>query len=278
MTDRRIVRDLVEVDTLLHHAVQRCGRALRNLDQERGGYASSTPGAGSPGAGKGSRAEVTIADGADPVDPDGVAVPVTSVESQALGFAGVDEAAVDLERLIAASVRLCYHLRQACEISGVDPGPDVEVDRADPRSTQRRLVLGVARARRLGHDAGKMTGRRQAHAELINARRDAEVAWHVTQTWGYEPGRPVVPKAVAELLAVDLTEQWCTSHLRVGAKRERDRGELCQWCRKFEAVEGFLPPVALVELHVDHGRVYDHQIAPHRQAHRDRQRGKAVES
>jgi hypothetical protein len=95
-------------------------------------------------------------------------------------------------------------------------------------------------------------------------------AWELTRRWGFTPSRPTSTVEMKEQLAADLTEMWCRSCLRVGERAPRHRGELCRWCGAFEAAEGFLPPVDLVEAHADGRRITDAMIVPHRQAHRAR--------
>lgn len=281
MTTRATVQ-LIEFESLLHAAKDRAGRAVRNLRQESGGFPSTTPGNGSPGGGKGGRATAHLAEIpgtrlAAPfvdVDPDGIDVPCTSVERQALGLAGRDIAAERLTELDRKARAAADGLGRAMHRVGMELlAPTDAVHAPD-----RMVVLAYSRAVRLRRVADKHDGPTW-DAVVGDAVADAEpsvvAVFHLCQTWGYDPRRPAVARDRADLLAVDLTERWCTSHLRVGAKRERDRGELCQWCRKFEGAEGFLPPRELVQLHVDEGRVYDHQVAPFRQQHRDRQRNKA---
>lgn len=265
----RVTEQLIEYEAMLHESVRRVGRVVRNMRQEMGGFASCTPGSGSPGGGKGGRPVVSIADPRDPVDPDGVDVPVTSVESQALF--GRDDAAEDLLRLHRAAGGVADGAAALLVVDlGEDPGPEwSDVSRV---GADRLLVLGYARVLRLRDGQFNLVSRR-VHDHL--ERPVAEV-FHLCQSWGYDTKTPTVRKDRAELLAVDLTEMWCTSHLRVGEKRPRDRGELCQWCRKFEYTEGFVPPRELVRLHVEQRRVYDHQVAPFRQAHRDRQKRKVA--
>lgn len=256
---------LIEFESLLHDANQRAGRAVRNMRQESGGFSSTTPGNGSPGGGKGGRAMASI---------DGEDVPCTAVERQALGLAGRDVAAERLAELDRKARAAADGLGRVMHTIGLPMlVPTDAVSQPD-----RMVVLAYSRAVRLRRVADKHDG--PTFARLIGSAVDdaspAVVAvFHLCQTWGYDPKRPVVRKDAAEVLAVDLTERWCTSHLRVGARRERERGELCQWCRKFEYAEGFVPPRELVQIHVDEGRVYEHQVAPFRQAHRDRQRNKA---
>lgn len=253
---------LIEFESLLHDATQRVGRAVRNLEQESGGYSSTTPGNGSPGGGKGGRAMATI---------DGEDIPCTAVERQALGLGGRDIAAERLAELGRRSRAAADGLGRVMSTVGLPLlAPTDAVTRTD-----RMVVLAYSRAVRLRRLADKHDGATwdRLLGPAVDDTAPAVLAvFHLCQTWGYDPKRPAVRKDAAEVLAVDLTERWCTSHLRVGAKRERDRGELCQWCRKFRDAEGFVPPRELVQIHVDAGRVYEHQVAPFRQAHRDRAR------
>lgn len=256
---------LIEFESLLHDATQRAGRAVRNMRQESGGFPSTTPGNGSPGAGKGGRAMATI---------DDEDVPCTAVERQALGLAGRDEAAerlVELDRKARASAD---GLGRVMHILGVP----LLVPTDAVSQPERMVVLAYSRAVRLRRLSDRHDGTmwdRLIGPAVADVEPAVVAVFHLCQTWGYDPKRPAVRKDAAEVLAVDLTERWCTSHLRVGARRERERGELCQWCRKFEYAEGFVPPRELVQIHVDDGRVYEHQVAPFRQAHRDRQRNRA---
>lgn len=265
MKTTRATVQLIEFESLLHDAKNRVGRAVKNMRQESGGFSSTTPGNGSPGGGKGGRSMATI---------DGEDVPCTSVERMALGLAGRDEAAARLVELDRNARTAADEFGRAMTLLGVPIGGPTDL----VHSADRMVVLAYGRVvilRRLAdrHDGVEWD---TLVGPPVKAAEPAVLGvFHLCQTWGYDARRPVVRKAAADVLAVDLTERWCTSHLRVGAKRERDRGELCQWCRKFEYAEGFIPPRELVQIHVDHGRVYDHQVVPFRQAHRDRQRNTA---
>lgn len=283
----KVEQQLIEYEAMLHESVHRVGRAVRNMRQEMGGFSSTTPGNGSPGGGKGGRPGRSIDDPNDhhvrvPQDPavraewassrrplpTAIEVPVTSVESQVLF--GRDDAADDLDRLHRSASRLVSGLASMLRSVDRDPGPDF-ADRAVV-GADRLLVLAYARLRRLLDPAPPADLRAGvARAEL---ERPMSTVFALCQTWGYDTHRPVVTKDRAELLAVDLTGLWCRSHLRVGERRERSRGELCKWCRDFEALEGFMPPVDLVRIHVEFGKVRDDQRRPYRQAHRDRQRRK----
>lgn len=265
----RAVEQVIEYEAMLHESVQRVGRAVRNMRQEMGGFSSCTPGSGSPGGGKGGRPTVSIDDPNDDVDPAGVDVPVTSVESQALF--GRDDAAEDLRRLHRAAVDVADGAAALLVVDlGQDPGPEW----SDPSraGADRMVVLGYARVIRLReHMHGGASSRR------LNDHLERPVAdvFHLCQMWGYDTRTPAVRKDRAELLAVDLTEQWCTSHLRVGDKRQRSRGELCDWCYRHGPLlvaTWDAPPRDLVRLHVENRKVYAHQFEPFIQAERDRQK------
>lgn len=292
---------LIEFESMLHASVQRVGRAVSNLHQEMGGFASKTPGSGDPGGGKGGRPTVSIPDPTDPVthqqleqdafegagrkrklvrrgrqvvtsvvEDGSFAVPVTSVEVRALGFAGRDVAERKLTELRRSAIDMVHGFGAACTSAGVDPGP---FDSAS--GTSRIVALGYARVRRLQRAGVSDEGSVQGWLKILDPK--VESVFHICQNWGYVPGTPSVPKARAELLAVDLTELWCTSHLRVGDKRERSRGELCDWCYRHGPLlvaTWDAPPLDLVRLHVDHGKVYAHQVEPFLKAERDRQRNR----
>jgi hypothetical protein len=265
----RAIEQLIEYEAMLHESVHRVGRAVRNMRQEMGGFSSCTPGNGSPGGGKGGRPTVSIDDPSDPSDPDGVDVPVTSVESQALF--GRDDAAADLVRLHRRAGEVADGAAALLVVDlGLDAGPDWP-DRSTV-GADRMVVLGYARVLRLReHTHGGASSRRpRDHLE-----RPVADVFHLGQAWGYDTREPTVTKDRADLLAVDLTEMWCTSHLRVGVRRDRSRGELCDWCYRHGPLlvaSWDAPPRDLVRLHVDNGKVYAHQFEPYIKAERDRQK------
>lgn len=270
---RSLGSQLIEYESMLHVSVQRVGRAVRNMRQEMGGYGSRTPGSGEPGSGKNSRPTVHISDRGDENDQ-GDRVPITAVEMQALGFTELDAAAQSLEQLRRSALAVVFGLGRAAVASGVDLG--VAVDQVTP-TPGRLVVFAYARVRRL-QQVEVFTDPDRTLDQLRMIDGDVEAVYHRCQNWGYVPGRPRVPKARADLLAVDLTERWCTSHLRLGVKRPRSRGELCDWCYRTGPLlvpTWDAPPLALVRLHVDHGKVYAHQVDPFLQAERDRQRNLA---
>lgn len=258
---------LIELESLLHDATQRAGRAVRNMEQESGGYSSTTPGNGSPGGGKGGRSMATI---------DGEDIPCTAVERQALGLAGRDVAAERLGELDRKARAAADGLGRAMHRVGL---PLLVPTNAVP-SPERMVVLAYSRAVRLRRVADRHDGPtwdRLLGDAVADAKPSVLAVFHLCQTWGYDPRRPAVRKEAADVLAVDLTERWCTSHLRVGAKRERSRGELCDWCYRHGPLlvaTWSAPPRDIVQLHVDAGKVYAHQLEPFIRAERDRQRNK----
>lgn len=266
---------LVEFDGLLSAAVLRVGRATANLVQESsGGFGSRTPGSGDPGGGKGGRASALLID-RDDVGDEGDRVPVSSVERVALGLAADDVAARRLAELGSVSVLLADRLGSVCVAAGVDPGPCPPVG----ASPLRWVVLGLARVQRL---LRAPEDRLAELGEMVDGCRSmAGRVADIVQVWGYAPAVPQVRPAVRQVLAVDLTERWCTSHLRVGERRPRTRGVLCDWCdrqvrlARAQGVDSWeAPPVELVRKHVEHGKVYAQDIEPFLRAARDRQRNK----
>ncbi len=286
------VEQLIEFESMLHESVQRVGRAVRNLRQEQGGYSSTTPGNGSPGAGKGGGPTVAIdRPGSEPGrlpqdaavrsewerrrrQPDAVDhVPITSPESQALGFAGRDrasEALVELERqahLAALGAALALdQLGHTCPgRHGQRVGPD------------RLVVLAYARVvavRRLDPTDDQLA----ATSALVGLVSPVPRVFDIVQRWGYTVAEATAPKGREDVLAVDLTGRWCTSHLRIGDRRERARGELCFWCYNHgpQLVPTWVaPPVEVVRLHVENGRVKASEIEPFIKSERDRQRNLA---
>jgi hypothetical protein len=250
--------------------VTRVERALRNIDDARGGFSPTTPGNGSPGSGKGAggaRAKIFDADG-NVID----VVVLTSVE--ALASRPPDHAAGDLAHLCATAARCA----QRCEAL---------IDDTIGRTTAERLDLGDRPPDDRSPMAATLYARRRARALIViderygqrptrqtmgRATSAARALERVVDAWAWLPRVQTSITVEPDAMAVDLTERWCVSHLRCGARVERYRTDRCSWCYQFELAEGFAPPVALVQLHVDRRKVYEHEIVPFRKAHRDRQR------
>jgi hypothetical protein len=288
------VEQLIEFESMLHASVQRVGRAVKNLRQEMGGFSSTTPGNGSPGGGKGGGPTVAIERpswelGRLPQDPEVLAdwlqrrdradepkvdqVPITRPESIALGFTGPDRAADALAELEQQANFAALGAMTAVERMGrTCPGRH-----GQPIGADRLVVLAYGRLR--GVVRLNPTNDQLAHTEALAGLVDpVPRVFDLVQRWGYTAAEPAVAKTRVGLLAVDLTEMWCTSHLRVGVKRDRSRGELCDWCYRHGPLlvaTWAAPPVEVVRLHVEHGKVYAHQFEPHIRAERDRQRTRA---
>ncbi len=283
MTTRATVK-LIEIESLLTASRQRVRRAVVNLRQETGGYSSTTPGNGSPGGGKGGRSTAHLEERPGrrlapvlvDVDPNGIDVPCTAVERQALGLAGRDVAAERLAELDRYARAAANDLGRAMHLVGLR----LIVSTDALHEPEHLVVLALQRAAALRHVADVHDG--PAWDAIIGHAIDAAdpaalAVFHLCQTWGYDPRRPQVRKEAAHVLAVDLTERWCTSHLRIGVKRDRSRGELCDWCYRngpLLVATWAAPPRELVQLREDQGKVYAHQIEPFIRAERDRQRNR----
>ena len=253
-------KHLIEIHTMLHESTQKVGRAVRNMNElSVSGLPASTPGNGSPGGGKGASSRtmpVTVSRGV--VDR----VPVTSVEAMALG-GSTDEATLALDQLARAARWCATDAASAVERTlgqrPVEPSGAV---------TPMQLVVQAYRCAVVLVDLDQV---QVPGAAVDRWYKPTRRVWELCNRWGFSPSRPTSSVDTRELLAVDLTEMWCRSCLRVGERAPRHRGELCRWCESFKAAEGFLPPVELVEAHADGRRISEAMIAPHRQAHRDRQ-------
>lgn len=64
---------------------------------------------------------------------------------------------------------------------------------------------------------------------------------------------PHQPTTRSPGLAQDDTQQWCRSHLRIGNRTPRDsrypKHGLCRWCGDFQAEQGFLPTLDILDAH-----------------------------
>lgn len=206
-------------------------------------------------------------------------VPITAPEMQALGFAGRDrarEALTELERQAHLAAQGAAH---ALDRVGYRNWPGRHGQRVGP---DRLVVLAAARVvvlRRLEPSDELLTSTRALDGLVDPVPR----LFELVQRWGYTTASPAAPKGRDEILAVDLTERLCTSHLRIGVRRERagGRGELCDWCYRHGPLlvaTWVAPPVEVVRLHVENGRVKASEIDPFITAERDRQRNLAKAS
>ncbi len=255
----RVPVELVEIQKMLHDVVQLAGRATVRVLELRGqGWSGSTPGNGSPGGGKGASSRtIRVPAGDGVIDR----VPVSSVEAAVLD-GGVDEAARGFVQLCELSVRA----GQRGSLVVLDAFGQFPIEPSlDPVVPLRWSVHSFRCARLLveAEWSGRPAGGWRRWVD------DVTSLWNVTQRWAPDPTRPKTA-VDRSALAVDLTEMWCRSCLRVGERSPRHRGELCRWCYQFQAGEGFLVPVDIVEAHAAGRKVTEQMIAPHRQAHRDR--------
>jgi hypothetical protein len=252
-------KHLIEIHTMLHESTQLVGRAVSNMNELGvSGLPSSTPGNGSPGGGKGASSRtmpVVVAGGW--VDR----VPVTSVEALAIGGAR-DEATLASDQL-ARAARFCATDAADVVERVLGQRPVMPAESASPMQL-------VVQAYRCAVVLVQLEGEEVSSSTVGRWYKPTRRVWELCSRWGFSPTMERSSADARELLAVDLTEMWCRSCLRVGERAPRDRGDLCRWCRTFHGVEGFLPPVDLVEAHADGRRITEAMIAPHRQAHQAR--------
>lgn len=255
-----VVRGLHEVQSMLHAIRPRLPLAIRRLEVDvTPGFPDRTPGNGATGGGKGAR--VTAPGDDDTQGPDAS----TIVERLALRRDVVDGDLATLRTLpnvVSAAVdgvlmSAVVHARSSRSRPAATARPDRHVawslGMLERILARDHLVAGV-RLHAVQYCHGKT---RELHDIAVR--------------WGYVPGKPK-ETAPRDLLAVDLTEEWCTSCLRCGVRWPRWRGELCQWCARFFYTEGFVPPIEIVEVRAAGDKVTEAMVAPHRQRHRDRQR------
>lgn len=254
-TKVRLSRELVEIEALLDQSAQRVGRAVRNMKELAvSGLPTSTPGNGSPGGGKGGGRSLTI---------DTERVPVSSVEASALA-GEPDEAS---KRLVELGERA--HL---AAWSGSVIVENFTFERPvfpSLNSSALHFVVYSFRCARLLVQLD-VPERWRPPRGWSSWKKPVERVWQLTQSWGWVPAEPTA-SAQRELLATDLTGQWCRSCLRVGAREPRHRNnERCSWCQNFFAVEGFDPPLELAQAHTDSERITEAMVIPYRKAHRER--------
>lgn len=246
---------LVEIEALLDESVQRVGRAVSNMRELAvSGLPSSTPGNGSPGGGKGGGRSLTI---------DMEIVPVSSVEASAL--AGEPDTARRMLAELTVEVDRAANAAASTVFEFTSSSPIWPASNATPI---QMVVFSYSCARVLVHL--DVPDRWSPSGGWGRWEHPVRRVWQLTQSWGWVPAEPT-PSQQRELMATDLTGQWCRSCLRAGARESRDRNnEMCTWCRKFEQAEGFAPPLELVKARADNQRITEAMVIPYRQAHRDR--------
>lgn len=261
-TKVRLPHELVEIEALLDESSKRVGRAVRNMKELAvSGLPTSTPGNGSPGGGKGGSSRTIAVE--DAVEHTVDRVPVTSVE--AMVMAGESDVAQRALAQLVVEIGDAAHLGSDVveQFMGQRPiGPE-------PFAQPLQLVMHTFRCSRLlvGLD---VSDRWSPVGGWDRWHRPVRRVWQLTKSWGFVPTEPGVT-VQRELLASDLTGRWCRSCLRAGVREERDRNsEFCTWCRKFEQLEGFIPPFDLVHARSNDQRITEAMIVPYRQAHRAR--------
>jgi len=255
-TKVRLPRELVEIEALLDESSKRVGRAVKNMKELAvSGLPTSTPGNGSPGGGKGGGGRtITVA---------GEKVPVTATEGMVLE--------PELDHAQRALVELGEVVREAAIAAST-----VIEDFTGSRPVSPDMASGLMRLAVYSFGCAAVLVHLDVPQDWRPAggwsqwRKPVERIWQLTSSWGFVPAEPKAGTQ-RELLATDLTGQWCRSCLRVGVRDPRDRtSEFCRWCRKFEQLEGFVPPIELVQARADSLRISEQMVEPYRQAHRER--------
>lgn len=120
----------------------------------------------------------------------------------------------------------------------------------------QRLALAAWIVRRLAQRPHLPAGPvRRLHADICELH-------DIVMTATRDPANVTPIRSPA--LASDLTGQWCTSCLRIGAREPRsDRyttDALCRWCGDFQATQGWLPTPPLVEAHCDRRKITEAMV------------------
>jgi len=272
-----IIRVLNECGSLLTATMDRYPKAWERLTVEvTPGFPAKTPGSGDPGSGHGPR---LLERSTDPqTDLRGDDDPAEGTIAERLALTDHREL-VDLDRLGAGPQRIAVYTAQLLNSIGITTEiPRIPVPSAPPMEPvpatahcvaglrwSRDFILRVVEHQSLVERC--LVGRaRNVHRPVVDLHR-------ITVRWGYDPKKGEAADDPA-LLATDLTEMWCRSCLRAGARYPRWRGDLCKWCYEFNLTEGFLPPPDIIEARAAGKRITEPMVLPHRQRHRDRQRAR----
>jgi len=239
----KLLYDVIKWEALLHDTMQHAGQAQRNLEALTPGHPTTSPGNGGPGGGG-----------------SGDSIVHRLVESRAFDRDHIIRKLADLQRAGGLATVLGGQLVLA--LTRQQPvWPRASFNIVPYVAYAYRCVI-VAKDH-LEHDpdwAGRYTPRRQMTEACVDL-------WTITTAWSSPATQRMESPATAELLAVDLTEMYCRSCLRIGWHQARHRGELCRWCYNFHITEGFMPPRRLIIMHNEQRRITEKDIAPLRQAH-----------
>jgi hypothetical protein len=217
---RNNLEKLIQVDTLLAGLIPRFGSARERIVDTLPGHSGKPAGNGDPGGGSGGGHGASV------------------VERTSARW---DSHAADLERLdrLAAAIvdRLMHEFPT---VTGpIDNG------------AVRRLVWARWVVRALVQ-FGPRRASQLKDGWLLRLHGDVDQLYRIVEIWA-DPRE--APAARSAELAVDDTEALCRSCLRVGARNDRSPIErqraagLCRWCGDFQEAQGFLPTLAIVDLH-----------------------------
>ena len=225
---------LIRIDTVLAGVVPVFSSTRERIADLLPGHSGRPAGTGEPPGGSGGGGATVVERtvlGADlrPEDPDDAPCRLPSSPERA-ALDQIDRLAVRVVEKAEALMRGAAPMRHL-------PGP------ADT-GTVRRLVWARWAIRQLEHSGCRLPDR---HVDQL--WHDVGLLADLCTTWGE-------PRTISERdaeLAVDDTEQWCRSHLRIGARERRSErytsDGLCRWCGDFAAEQGWLPTLDIVDAH-----------------------------
>lgn len=207
-------RQLIIIEHRTYDITQHIGQALRNTRTAMtDGYPTTSPGSGSPGGGS-----------------------ITALSRPPRGtlLEHTDPARIAWDDLHDYTQRIATHASWALITSTQQTTPD------PAPNPLARTVHAYRIARILTHT--DPTTLNQADQWLT----DTDHLHHTVTRWAYTTHTPA---RTNDLLATDLTEQWCRRHLTLGYREPRHRGDLCRWCYTHQAEQGQLPTDPMIEAH-----------------------------
>lgn len=220
---------LIKIDGLLAGIVVGFGVAVDRAADLLPGHSGRPAGNGEPGGGSGGfgdtvvERQVIAADGGLRARP---------AEARAL-----DDLVRLAERVVVLAVELARIVGRPHQ-GPLDNGP------------LRRLVWARWALRSIEGTSTKNPGVMLPGRIIDRLWRDVVALSDLVEVYG--PPREAPVKRSDEL-AVDLTEQLCTSHLRIGQRAPRDKRYtgigLCRWCGDYLAAHGFVPTLEIVDAH-----------------------------
>lgn len=249
-TPRDPVEALILCGTLLGEVMPRFASAREHLFELQPGHSGRSAGSGEPGGGSGFSA--------------------TSVVERTVARGSQTERR-RLARLEAFPPVLVELARAIVDRMGA------RLPELGPRPTHGQRLAWVAWSTRvcvdLNRSAGVKVPRRLAlelHSNICDLH-DLVVA---------ETSPATVREQRSAELASDQTEMWCRSCLRVGQRAGRSEryptDGLCKWCGDFQATNGFLPTLTLIDAHHEGRKITQQMVDAERPKPEKRKRRRYV--